>query len=90
VDRSGWKQHPRLTGVAYENHVWVYDTQTNLYGRATPLPYDDHGPATHVVDHSVYLFPGETAGFWWRGEYFGHAPEFVLKGQITELDWQRP
>jgi len=90
VDRSQWKQHPKLAGVAYENHFWVYDSQTDLYGRATPLPYDDHGPATHVVDHSVYLFPGETGGFWWKGEYFGHAPEFVLKGQITELDWQRP
>ena len=90
IDRSSWKQHPRLKGVTYENHVWVYDTRTDLYGRASALPFDDHGPAVHVVGQRVYLFPGETAGFWWKGEYFGHAPEFVLKGEITERNWQQP
>ncbi len=88
IDRSGWKQHPKLEGTTYENHFWVYDTKTDLYGTATPLPYDDHGPGTHVIGDSVYLFPGETAGFWWEGEYFGHAPEFVLRGDITLLDWE--
>ncbi len=88
IDRSSWKQHPRLAGTTYENHVWVYDTDTDLFGTATPLPYDDHGPATHVIGDTAYLFPGETAGFWWKGEYFGHAPEFVLRGEISLLDWQ--
>jgi hypothetical protein len=90
IDRSQWKQHPRLKGQKYENHNWVYDTQTNLYGTATTLPYDDHTPPTLVLGNTVYMFPNETAGFWWEGEYFGHAPEFVLKAQIRTLDWPDP
>ena len=87
IDRSGWKQHPKLEGTTYENHVWVYDTRTNLYGTATNLPFDDHGQTVHVIGHTMFTFPGETAGFWWEGEYFGHAAEFVLKGKISVLDW---
>ena len=34
------------------------------------------------------MFPGETGGFEWEGEYFGHHPEFVLKGVIEELPWE--
>ena len=88
IDRSSWKVHPRVKGLIYENHMWVYDTRTNLYGTTSLLPYDDHGPATHVIGDTVYLFPGETGSFYWEGEYFGHAPEFVLKGKIRELAWE--
>lgn len=91
IDRSKWKKHPRLDGkgMKYSNHVWVYDTKTDLYGTATYLPFDDHGQTVHVIDHTMYLFPGETAGFWWEGEWFGHTPEFVLKGKIRVLDWKK-
>lgn len=88
VDRSGWKMHPRAPAAGYENHAWVYDTKTNLYGTATYLPFDDHCQATHIIGETVYMFPGETSGFWWEEEYFGHAPEFVLKGKIRVLDWE--
>ena len=80
-----WKNYPSMAGVHYYNHFWVYDVKRNLYGTATKLPYDDHVPPTYVVKDVVYLFPNETAGFVWDGEYFGHHPEFVLKGQIEEL-----
>jgi len=83
-----WERHPRLKGGnKYFNHFWVHDTRTNLYGTATKLPYDDHVPGTHVIGDTVYLFPGETGGFVYEGEYYGHHPEFVLKGRIEELDW---
>lgn len=93
VDRSGWKMHPFLAAdegrrAGYFNHFWVYDTKTGLYGTATMLPYDDHGPPTYVIGDTVYLFPGETASFYWEGEYFGHHPEFVLKGDIEIPDWE--
>jgi hypothetical protein len=32
------------------------------------------------------MFPAETGSFMWKGEYFGHHPEFVMKGKIKELD----
>ena len=91
IDRSKWKKYPRLDGkgMKYSNHVWEYDTKRDLYGTATHLPFDDHGQTVHIIDHTMYLFPGETAGFWWEGEWFGHTPEFVLKGKIRVLDWKK-
>jgi N-acetylneuraminic acid mutarotase len=84
-----WENHPRLKDTHYYNHVFVYDTRTNLYGTATALPFDDVASITVILGYTAYLFPGETAGFRWNGEYFGHHPEFVLQGAIQELDWQQ-
>jgi N-acetylneuraminic acid mutarotase len=83
-----WENHPSLKDAHYYNHFYVYDTRTDLYGTATALPFDDVATITVVVGDTAFMFPGETAGFRWEGEYFGHHPEFVLKGAITERDWQ--
>ncbi len=83
------KPHPRFKDITYHNQIMVYDIRTNLYGKATPLPFDDHVPPSFVLEDTYYLFPGETAGFVWNGEYFGHHPELVLKGKIKECQRQR-
>ncbi len=83
-----WKNHPSFKDTHYYNHCYVYDTRTNLYGTATALPYDDVASITLILGDTAYMFPGETAGFVWEDEYFGHHPEFVLKGRIKELDWE--
>jgi N-acetylneuraminic acid mutarotase len=80
-----WESHPKFKDTHYYNHFYVYDTRTDLHGTATPLPFDDVASITVVVGDIVYMFPGETAGFEWEGEYFGHHPEFVLKGKIQEV-----
>lgn len=85
---STWENHPSLKDTHYYNHCFVYDTRTNLYGTATSLPFDDVATITVILGDTAYMFPGETAGFRWNGEYFGHHPEFVLKGAINELDWE--
>ncbi|HEO72526.1 MAG TPA: hypothetical protein ENN80_14810, partial [Candidatus Hydrogenedentes bacterium] len=87
VERT-WKNHPRFETTHYYNHCYVYDVRTDLYGTATALPFDDVASITIIVRDIMYILPGETAGFVWEGEYFGHHPEFVLKGDIKELDWQ--
>ena len=79
-----WKPHPKLKDTTYFNHCYVYDTQTGLFGTATPLPFDDVASITVIRGDIAYMFPGETGGFVWEGEYFGHHPEFVLKGRISE------
>ncbi len=84
-----WENHPREKGKHYFNHCYVYDIQTDLYGRATALPFDDVASITLVIKDTAWIFPGETAGFYWEGEYFGHHPEFVLKGHIRERPWQQ-
>ena len=83
-----WEQHRRFKDTHYYNHCYVYDTQTDLFGTATALPFDDVASITVMAGDTAYLFPGETAGFVWEGEYYGHHPEFVLKGAVQELDWQ--
>jgi len=83
-----WENHPRLKDTHYYNHFFVYDTRSNLHGTATALPFDDVATITIVLGDTAYMFPGETAGFRWKDEYFGHHPEFVLKGEIRELEWQ--
>ncbi len=87
VDRSQWRIHRLLRRHVYANHIWVYDTLRDVFGTGSPLPYDDHGPAIFVVGDVLYEMPSETGGFWFDGEYFGHAPEFVLRGKITETRW---
>jgi N-acetylneuraminic acid mutarotase len=83
-----WENHPRFQDTHYFNHFYVYDTRSNSFGTATPLPFDDVATITVVIDDTAYMFPGETAGFVWNGEYYGHHPEFVLKGTIKELNWR--
>jgi len=87
VERT-WESHPKFKDTHYYNHFYVYDTRTDLHGTATPLPFDDVASITVVLGDTVYMFPGETAGFEWEGEYFGHHPEFVLKGALEELPWE--
>ena len=78
-----WQNHPGFETTHYYNHHFVYDTRTDNFGTATPLPFDDVSSITVVLGDTAYLFPGETGGFYWEGEYFGHHPEFVLKGRLT-------
>ncbi len=87
IERT-WKSHPHYKSTRYTNHCYVYDTKTNLYGTATPLPFDDVASITVIEGDTAYLFPGETGGFVWEGEYFGHHPEFVLKAAIQECAWE--
>lgn len=87
VERA-WKSHPKFEDTHYYNHCYVYDLETGLYGTATDLPFDDVASVTLVHQDTVYILPGETAGFEWKGQYYGHHPEFVLKGTISVCDWQ--
>lgn len=80
-----WTSHPGFETTHYFNHCYVYDTRTDTFGTATSLPFDDVASITVVRGDTAYLFPGETGGFYWNGEYFGHHPEFVLKGRLKEF-----
>ena len=44
-------------------------------GSATPAP-------TFIVGNTAYLLANETGDFEYQGPYYGHHPEFVLKGHI--------
>ena len=46
-------------GYDYDSDLWVYDTQTNTFGTATPLPLNNNLPMTVVNGNQIYMIGGE-------------------------------
>jgi len=70
---------------AYHNDVFVYDTQTDLFGRADSLPINNNLPMAVVRGDEVFLIGGETGGGTVEGEPYGHHPDLLLRGKISVL-----
>ncbi len=68
------------------NDVFVYDVQTAKFGSADSLPIDNNLPMTVVQDDQIYLLGGETGGGVIDGQYYGHHPDLLLIGTISESD----
>lgn len=69
----------------YYNDMFVYDTQTDTFGRATSLPLNNNLSMMVVHGDEVYLLGGETGGAVVEGEFYGHHPELFLKGKIKDV-----
>lgn len=54
-----WKQHPSFETTHYYHHHYVYDTEEDLFGRATSLPFDDVASITVVRGMRCIFFPGK-------------------------------
>jgi N-acetylneuraminic acid mutarotase len=67
------------------NDVFVYDTRTNLFGRADSLPIDNNAPNTVVRGDEIFCMGGETGGGMVEGEWYGHHPDLLLIGRIKVL-----
>lgn len=67
------------------NDCFVYDTQTGLFGSADKLPIDNNLPMTVVRGDEIYLLGGETGGGEIDGVWYGHHPDLLLIGKITEV-----
>lgn len=65
--------------------VWVYDTQTNLFGTSDLLPLNNNLPATVYKDGVLHMIGGETEGTTVLGEFFAHHPDLYLRGNVTVL-----
>ena len=70
----------------YFNDVFVYDTQSKLFGTADKLPLNNNGTMTVVFGDKVFLLGGETGGAVVEGEVFGHHPDLCLIGTIREIN----
>lgn len=68
----------------YASDVFVFDTKTNKFGFADPLPLNNDGPLTVLQGRHLYLIGGETGGAVIQGEYFGHKPDLFLVGTIQK------
>jgi hypothetical protein len=69
----------------YFNDVFVYDTQTGLFGTADKLPLNNNLPMTVVHGDEILLIGGETGGSVVEGEAYGHHPDLLLRGRIRVL-----
>ena len=66
----------------YYNDVFVYDTDTGLFGRADSMPLNNNLSMTLVHGDEIYMIGGETGGAVVEGVFYGHHPELFLKGKI--------
>lgn len=66
----------------YFSDVFVYDTQTDRFGTATPLPLNNNLPMAVLEGDRLHLIGGETDGSSIQGEPFGHHPDLYLIGRL--------
>lgn len=74
----------------YCSDVLVFDTKSQAFGTATPLPLNNNLPMTVVAGDRVHLIGGETGGAVIDGEAFGHHPDLYLVGTIRACPSGRP
>lgn len=65
--------------------VFVYDTQWDRFGTATPLPLNDCRPMIVTAGNRIHLLGGETFGAVIEGEPFAHHPDLYLVGTIRAI-----
>lgn len=68
----------------YFNDVFVYDTKADFFGTADPLPINNNQPMAVVRGDEVFLIGGEADARVIDGEYYGHHPDLLLQGKISE------
>jgi N-acetylneuraminic acid mutarotase len=66
------------------NNCFVYNTHSGLFGSADPLPIDNNLPMAVVRGDEIYLLGGETGGGEIEGVWYGHHPDLLLIGKISE------
>ncbi|MDX2039313.1 MAG: kelch repeat-containing protein [Isosphaeraceae bacterium] len=62
--------------------VFVFDTSTRRFGRATALPLNNNLPAACIEGDRLHLIGGEVGRATIEGEAYGHHPELHLIGTL--------
>ncbi len=68
----------------YYNDMFVYDIETDLFGRADSMPLNNNLSMMLLQGDTLYLIGGETGSAVVEGEFYGHHPDLCLKGRIAE------
>jgi N-acetylneuraminic acid mutarotase len=68
----------------YCSDILVFDTKTNTFGDATPLPLNNNMPMAVVRGDELHLIGGETAGSVIDGEPYAHHPDLYLIGKLSK------
>ncbi|MBM4068993.1 MAG: hypothetical protein FJ271_08630 [Planctomycetes bacterium] len=64
--------------------IFVFDTQTGIFGRASPLPLNNNLPMTVLAGAQLHLIGGEVGSAVIDGQQYGHHPELYLIGSIEK------
>lgn len=64
--------------------IFVYDTRTDTFGRATAMPLNNNLPMAVVHHDRLHLIGGEIDAALIEGEHYGHHPDLYLVGTIRE------
>jgi hypothetical protein len=70
----------------YYNDMFVYDTETGLFGRADSMPLNNNLSMTLVHGDTIRMIGGETGGAVVEGEFYGHHPDLLLKGNLEVVE----
>lgn len=65
--------------------VFVFDTKTERFGRATPLPLNNNLPMAVLEGDQLHLIGGEIGKAVLDGEPYGHHPDLYLIGAIRSI-----
>jgi len=66
----------------YNSDIFVYDTHTDTFGSATPMPLNNNLPAVVLKSNQLHLIGGETHGCAIDGELYGQHPDLYLIGDL--------
>src|SRR5262249_28756220 len=72
------KPSRRYANNAMCSDVFVFDTRTQTFGRATPLPLNNNLPMAVLYGDKLHLIGGEIGAAMLDGEHFGHHPDLYL------------
>lgn len=68
----------------YYSDVFIYDTETDCFGTADPLPLNNNLPMTVITGNHIHLLGGETGGASLEGKHYPKHPDLYLVGKIEE------
>lgn len=69
--------------VSLYSDIFVYDTQTDTFGKATPMPLNNNLPGSVIEGNRLYMIGGEIEKAEIEGVHFGHHPDLLLIGEIS-------
>lgn len=69
----------------YYCDMFVYDTETGLFGLADNMPLNNNLSLTVLEGERLYLIGGETGGATVEGVFYGHHPELCLIGTLSRV-----
>jgi len=80
------KPYKHYPDVFTYSDIFVYDTVTDTFGKATPMPLNNNLPSSIISGNRLYMIGGEIEHAEIEGIHYGHHPDLLLIGDINVPD----